>query len=105
MENARLIYNETLSGIAPEVRASADLSHIRFDSQHVKLYVKLSLYLFNQAVRPEDIRRRCVVMFTPLPLYAQGNRPRYALYRKLGGPQNRSGRYRKENNRLALPGI
>jgi hypothetical protein len=32
-----------------------------------------------------------VVSFTPLP----GKSPRYPFYRRLGGPQNRSGRYRE----------
>jgi hypothetical protein len=34
---------------------------------------------------------RWVVSFTPLPLYPQGNSPRYPLYRKLGEPQSQSG--------------
>jgi hypothetical protein len=38
--------------------------------------------------------------FTPRPLYPGGKNPRYPLYRRLGGPQNRSG---NEKN-LALTG-
>jgi hypothetical protein len=34
-----------------------------------------------------------------------GKDPRYPLYRRLGGPQSRSGRYEKEKNRLPLPEI
>jgi hypothetical protein len=32
-----------------------------------------------------------VVNFTPRPLYPRGTSPRYSLYRRLGGPQSRSG--------------
>jgi hypothetical protein len=34
-----------------------------------------------------------VVRFTLFPLYPQGNSPRYPVYRRLGGSQNRSGRH------------
>jgi hypothetical protein len=44
-------------------------------------------------------RWRLVVSVKPLPLY-----PRYPLDRRLGGPQNRSGRCGEEQN-LALPGV
>jgi hypothetical protein len=44
-----------------------------------------------------------VVSFTPQPLYPGGKRPRYALGRRLGGPQSLSGRRRVEKN-LALSG-
>jgi hypothetical protein len=33
-----------------------------------------------------------VVSFTPRSLYPQGKSPRYPLDRRLGGPQNQSGR-------------
>jgi hypothetical protein len=34
-----------------------------------------------------------VVSFTPRPLYPPGRSPRYLLYRRLGGPQSRSGQH------------
>jgi hypothetical protein len=37
-------------------------------------------------------RWRRVVSFTPWPLCPQGKSPWYPLDRRLGGPQNRSGR-------------
>jgi hypothetical protein len=37
-----------------------------------------------------------VVSFTPLPLYPQGKGLRYPLDRRLGGPQNQSGRRGEE---------
>jgi hypothetical protein len=39
-----------------------------------------------------DLRNiwRCVVSFTPQLLYPQRKRPRYALDKRLGGPQSRS---------------
>jgi len=39
-----------------------------------------------------------VVSFTPLPLYPQGKSPWYPLNRRLGEPQNRSGRGGEEKN-------
>jgi hypothetical protein len=45
-----------------------------------------------------------VVRFTPRSLYPHGNSPRYLLHRRLGGPQNRSGRRGQEKN-LLLPGL
>jgi hypothetical protein len=68
---------------------------------------KLSLCLTNQALRHEDVwgsgcvdpsfldfgtTRWWVVIFTSLPLYLRGKSPWYLLDRRLGGPQNRSGR-------------
>jgi len=50
-----------------------------------------------------DTKWRWVVTFTPRPLYSQEKRPRYPLYRRLGGPQIRSGHGGKES--LLLPGI
>jgi hypothetical protein len=41
-----------------------------------------------------------MVSFTRWPLYPQGKRPRY---RKLGGPQSRSGRGGEEKNSQTLP--
>jgi hypothetical protein len=46
-----------------------------------------------------------VVSFTLLSLYPRGNSSRYALYRRLGGPQSRSGLCGEEKNVLSLPGI
>jgi hypothetical protein len=37
-----------------------------------------------------------VVSFMPRPLYPRGKSPRYPLDRRLGGPQNRSGRRGEE---------
>jgi hypothetical protein len=34
-----------------------------------------------------------VVSFTPRPLYPRERAPRYPLYRRLGGPQSRSGQH------------
>jgi hypothetical protein len=39
------------------------------------------------------------VRFTPLPLYPLGKSPLYTLDRRLGGPQNLSGRSGEEKNR------
>jgi hypothetical protein len=41
-----------------------------------------------------DLGNRCrsVVTFTLRPLYLRGNRPRYPLNRRLGGPKSRCGR-------------
>jgi hypothetical protein len=39
-----------------------------------------------------------VVSFTPRPLYSQGKSPWCKLDRKLGGPQNRSGRHGEEKS-------
>jgi hypothetical protein len=76
----------------------------------VKKMVKLSLCLTNYTLRHEDVwgsgcidphfldlgtSCRWVVSFTPLPLYPCGKSPRYSLDRRLGGPQNRSGRHGK----------
>jgi hypothetical protein len=38
------------------------------------------------------------VSFTPRSLYLRGNRPRYPLDRRLGGPQSRYGRCGEEKN-------
>jgi hypothetical protein len=43
---------------------------------------------------------RCMVSFTPRPLYLQGNSPLYPLSRRLAGPPSRSGRYEEEKNFL-----
>jgi hypothetical protein len=43
-----------------------------------------------------DSSWRWVVSFTTQPLYPRGESPRYPLDRRLGGPQNRSGRRREE---------
>jgi hypothetical protein len=47
-----------------------------------------------------------VVSFKPLALYSQGNNaPVPIVYRRLGGPQSRSGRYGEEKNPFPVPGI
>jgi hypothetical protein len=50
-------------------------------------------------------RWRCVVSFTPRPIYPQGNSLRYPLDRRLDGPQSRSGRGGEEKNSHPLPGL
>jgi hypothetical protein len=50
-------------------------------------------------------RWRRVVSFTPRPLYPQGKSPWYPLYKRLGGPQSRSGRSDEEKNSQLPPGI
>jgi hypothetical protein len=42
---------------------------------------------------------------TPTALYPRGKEPRYPLYRRLGGPQSRSGRTDQRKNPLPLSGI
>jgi hypothetical protein len=46
-----------------------------------------------------------VVSFTPQLLYPQGKSPYYPLDRRLGGPQNLSGRDGGEKNSQPLPGL
>jgi hypothetical protein len=46
---------------------------------------------------------RWVVSFTPRPLYPQGKSPWYPLYKRLVGPQSRSGRRGGDKNSQALP--
>jgi hypothetical protein len=41
----------------------------------------------------------------PAVLYPRGKDARYPLYRRLGGPQSRSGHRGYKKNRLTLPGI
>jgi hypothetical protein len=41
----------------------------------------------------------------PAALYPRGKDPRYPLYRRLGGPQSRSGHRGRRKNPLPLPGI
>jgi len=45
-------------------------------------------------------RWRWVVIFTPRPLYPQGNNPQYPLDRRMVGPQSRSGRGGEEKNKM-----
>jgi hypothetical protein len=47
-------------------------------------------------VSPHPRKWRWVVSFTPLPLYSWGRSPWYPLDRRLGGPQNQSGRCGEE---------
>jgi len=48
---------------------------------------------------------RWVVSFTPRLLYSERKNPWYPLDRRLGGPQNRSGRGGEEKNSKSSPGI
>jgi hypothetical protein len=48
---------------------------------------------------------RWVVSFTPWPLYPQGKSSWYPFYRRLGGPQSRSGRGGEEKNSQPLSGL
>jgi hypothetical protein len=48
---------------------------------------------------------RLVVSFTPRPFYPRGKSPRYPLDRRLGGPQNRSGRGGEKKKIPATAGI
>jgi hypothetical protein len=50
-------------------------------------------------------RWKWVVRFTPRPLYPQGKCPCYPLDRRLGGPQNLSGRGDEEKNSQSPPRI
>jgi hypothetical protein len=50
-------------------------------------------------------RWRRAVTFTPRPLYPQGKIPLYSMDRRLGGPQNRSGRGGEEKNSHPLRGL
>jgi len=52
-----------------------------------------------------SIRWRCVVSFTPQPLYSQGKSPWYPLERRLGGPQSQSGHSGAEKNYQLLLGL
>jgi hypothetical protein len=80
----------------------------------------LSLCLINQAPRHEDAWESKGIappFLTPAldgsewstsrfgPFTPGGNRLRYPLYRRLGGPQSLSGRCGVQNNLLPLPGI
>jgi hypothetical protein len=84
-----------------------------------KKKVKLSLYLTkhhairaywgSEGIAPRILdlgtRWRGVISFPLRPLYPQGKSPCYPLDRRLGGPQNRSGRGGEEKNSQAPPGI
>jgi hypothetical protein len=48
---------------------------------------------------------RRMVSFTLLPLYALEKNPRHPLYRRLGGPERRSGHCGEERNLLYMLGI
>jgi hypothetical protein len=50
-------------------------------------------------------RWRCVVNFTPQPLYPHGKSPWYSLNKKLGAPQSHSGCGGEEKNSQVLLGI
>jgi hypothetical protein len=59
---------------------------------------------YNSTILDLGTRWRLVVSITPRSLYARGNRSRYPLDRRLGGPQSRSGRCGEETN-LAMAGL
>jgi hypothetical protein len=76
--------------------------------------------VINQAPRYEDVwvsrgiaprilnlgtRWRWVVSFKPRPIYPPGNSTKYPLDRRVGRPENRSGRGGEEKKSLTLPGI
>jgi hypothetical protein len=77
-----------------------------------KVKVKLSMCLTDETLCHEDIWGSVcidprihfgtswskVVSFPPRSLHHRGNSPCYSLARRLGGPQNWSGRRRKEKN-------
>jgi hypothetical protein len=58
---------------------------------------------YSSIILDPGTRWRWVVGFTPRPLYPRGESPGYPLDRKLGGPQNRSGRCGEKI--LSLPGL
>jgi hypothetical protein len=69
----------------------------------MKAYWGVELYL--HAFFDAGTRWRWVVSFIHLPLYTQGKNPCYPLYRRLGGPQSRSGRGDEEKNSRPLLGL
>jgi hypothetical protein len=84
------------------------LRHHPYILLKVKVKINSSLCLTNYALRHEGVWGECmyrstffylgtswrwVFSFTPLQLYPRGKSHRYSLYRRFGGPQNRSGRY------------
>jgi hypothetical protein len=93
-------------------------SNIQYNAEFLgslKVKVKLSLLLIkryamntwgNGVIAPSFLGTRWmwVVSFTLRPLYPWGNRPRYTLDRRLGGPQSRSGRYGEYKNLISSAG-
>jgi hypothetical protein len=69
----------------------------------MKTYWGVEVYL--HAFFELDTRWRCMVSCTPWPLYPQGKSPWYPLYRRLDGPQIRSGHGGEEKNSQPPPGI
>jgi hypothetical protein len=65
----------------------------------------MGLWRYSSTILELGNRQRGVVTFTSLPLYPQGNRHRYPMDRRLGGPQGRSGRCGEEINLFLLPWI
>jgi hypothetical protein len=61
------------------------------------------VWRYNSTILDLGIRWRWELISTLRPLYPRGKSPRYELYRRLGGPQSRSGSYEVEKNILALP--
>jgi hypothetical protein len=61
-------------------------------------------WMYSSTILDLGTRWMAMVSFTPQPLYPRGKSPRYKLYRRLGGPQSRSGHYREEKI-LPLLGI
>jgi hypothetical protein len=64
----------------------------------VKTY---GVWRFSANIVDHSSKLRLVIRFRPRPLWPQGNHLRYAVSRRLGGPQNRSGRCRGE--RILVP--
>jgi hypothetical protein len=60
---------------------------------------------YNSTILDLSTGWRWLVSFTPRALYSRGKSPLYPLYRRLGGPQSRSGHCGVEKNLLQLPGI
>jgi hypothetical protein len=61
-------------------------------------WTRMDEWRYSSTILDLGTRWRRVVSFTPRPLYPRGNRPRYPLYRRLGGPQSRSERHGEEKN-------
>jgi hypothetical protein len=69
----------------------------------------MEAYLGSEGIAPRILdlgtRWEWVISFMPPLLHPQGKSPPYPLYRRLGGPQNRSGRGGEVKNSKLLPGI
>jgi hypothetical protein len=63
------------------------------------------VWRYTSTILDLSTRWRLTVRFTLLPLYLRRTSPRYQLYRRLGGFQDRSEQYAEEKNILPLLGI